>query len=36
VDSISKKKFIPFRPSLFRKIQKNYCFMQRPIVKIWF
>jgi hypothetical protein len=37
VDSISEKKvYIPFGLSLFRRSQKNYCLVQRRIVKIWF
>jgi hypothetical protein len=37
VDSTSEKKvYIPFGPSIFRRSQKNYCLVQRQIVKIWF
>jgi hypothetical protein len=37
VDSISEKKvYIPFEPSLFRRIQINYRLVQRKIIKIWF
>jgi hypothetical protein len=35
VNSIQKKRvYIPFGPSLFRRSQKNYCLVQRQIVKI--